>query len=132
MTIIESIEQLARTLDDGGFFQEAETIERWLSQTAVTTKDNMDKHLVWQEVYLALHEDLWQTDLTLSALAEQANRIEDAEQPSIDGKELFQIPTSIASLDDATLARFVVDRIVASEAFHILLATSLKGRLRAY
>lgn len=132
MTIIESIEQVARTLDDGGFFQEAETIERWLNQTADTTKDNMDKHLVWQEVYLAIHEDLWETDLTLSALAEQANRIEDAEQPSIDGKELFQTSTSIASLDDATLARFVVDRIVASEAFHILLATALKGRLRAY
>lgn len=132
MTIIESIEQVARTLDDGGFFQEAETIERWLNQTADTTKDNMDKHLVWQEVYLAIHEDLWETDLTLSALAEQANRIEDAEQPSIDGKELFQTSTSIASLDDATLAHFVVDRIVASEAFHILLATALKGRLRAY
>jgi hypothetical protein len=132
MTIIESIEQVARTLDDGGFFQEAETIERWLNQTADTTKDNMDKHLVWQEVYLAIHEDLWETDLTLSALAEQANRLEDAEQPSIDGKELFQMPVSLASLDDATLARFVVDRIVASEAFHILLATALKGRLRAY
>ena len=132
MTIIESIEQVARTLDDGGFFQEAETIERWLNQTADTTKDNMDKHLVWQEVYLAIHEDLWETDLTLSALAEQANRLEDAEQPSIDGKEMFQMPTSLASIDDATLARFVVDRIVASEAFHILLATALKGRLRAY
>jgi hypothetical protein len=132
MTIIESIEHLTYTLNDGGFFQEAETIERWLNQTADTTKDNMDKHLVWQEVYLALHEDLWETDLTLSALAEQANRIADAEQPSIDGKELFQMPTSLASIDDATLARFVVDRIVASEAFHILLATALKGRLRAY
>ena len=92
----------------------------------------MDKHLVWQEVYLAIHEDLWNTDITLSALGEEANMIDDAEQPSVDAKELFQLPTSIASLDDATLARFVVDRIVASEAFHILLATALKGRLRAY
>ncbi len=132
MTIIESIRQLSRTLYDGGFFDEADLIDAWLNQTADTTKDNMDKHLVWQDVYLALHEDLSNTDITLSALGEEANMMEDAEQPSVDAKELFQMPTSLASVDDATLARFVVDRIVASEAFHILLAAALKGRLRAY
>jgi hypothetical protein len=132
MTIIESIRQLSRTLYDGGFFDESDVIDAWLNQTADTTKDNMDKHLVWKDIYIALHEDLWNTDITLSALGEEANMMEDAEQPSVDAKELFQLPTSISSLDDSTLARFVVDRIVASEAFHILLAAALKGRLRAY
>ena len=87
----------------------------------------MNKHLVWRQVYDAIHLDLENADLTLSLLASEANELEYARNE--------QTPPPMQPLvhvTDSVLAQIVMDRLVESEVFYLLLALALKERLRAY
>ena len=122
-TIIDRIRYLVVHLSDQGFFKEADEVELWLSNTSEVTFDNINK-LEWRDVYSTLHVDL---DYIGDALLDVAN---EANEKALLRGEVVTVP--YPPTDDATFAQIVVDRIVESEAFYILLASALKGRLRAY
>jgi len=128
MTIITALSRLTRTLPDEGFSAEGETIQAWLEQTSDETKDNMDRHLVWRQVYDAIHQDLENADLTLSCLASEANSLEQAMN------DLDPLPPiePFVQVSDSVLAQIVITRLIESESFYLLLAIALKDRINAY
>jgi len=128
-TVIDRIRDLVPHLSDQGFFREADIVELWLENTSEITFDNINK-LEWRHVYHTLHADLDYIGEALDDVGNEANEkahIKEAPSPTVTTPY-----AACACCNDATFAQIVVDRIVDSESFYILLATALKGRLRAY
>ena len=124
MTIVDRIRDLVSHLSDQGFCKEADEVELWLETTSEITFDNINK-LEWRDVYSTIHVDLDYIGESLENVGAEANE---------KAKDAGCLESAIAggARYDAELAQQVVDRLVTSESFYILLATALKGRLRAY
>ena len=132
-TIVDRIRDLVGNFTAQGFYGEADQVSTWLDLTSEVTIDNINKHMNWRDVYTSLHVDLDFIGEALFDLGANANLKACEQQPSIDGG-LLPLPktTPNCETDDAVLAQMVVDRLVESEVFYVLLGNALKGRLNAY
>jgi hypothetical protein len=137
-TIIDRIRDMVVHFSDQGFFSESEEVAHWLEMSSERTFDNINK-LEWREVYEILHGSLDYIGEALEELEVKAHaRAKDkacTEQVLAGLAAATTVTTpypSCACCDDAALAQIVIDRLVESEVFYILLATALKGRLCAY
>ena len=137
-TIIDRIREMVVHLSDQGFFSESEEVAHWLEMSSERTFDNINK-LEWREVYEILHSSLDYIGEALEEVEVKAHtRAKDkaCTEQVLAGLAAAQTVTTpyaaCACCDDAAFAQMVVDRLESSEVFYILLATTLKGRLRAY
>ena len=134
-TIIDRIREMVVHLSDQGFFSESEEVAHWLEMSSERTFDNINK-LEWREVYEILHSSLDYVGEALEELEVKAHtRAKDKaclEQGLAAAQTVTTPYAACACCDDAAFAQMVVDRLESSEVFYILLATTLKGRLRAY